>query len=361
MTAPVRSSNPIPDEAYRKLGLNRERVEPWEDGLRTDGSRGTYEWWYFDSHLDDGSKLVIVFYTKHIIDTNKPLSPVITVQYDAPDGTHYADVITAPAEEFASSKTGCDVCIGANRFSGDLRDYKISVTGEVIQAEVTLNGRVRPWRPGTGHIHFGRHDEHYFAWLPSVPEGSVKAMVTAGGQTRRAGGTGYHDHNWGNIAMPRLMNHWYWGRARIGGYTVISSFITSEKQYGYRTFPVFMLAKDGEVIADDALECVTFTQSEEHIDALTGKPVHSLLVYDYDDGCQHYRVTYRREADIARTKFLDTLPPFKRALARVIGFNGAYLRFTGTATLEKFSSARVVEKIETTALWELMYLGRTQR
>jgi hypothetical protein len=24
--------------------------------------KGTYEWWYFDAHLDDGSTIVIVFY-----------------------------------------------------------------------------------------------------------------------------------------------------------------------------------------------------------------------------------------------------------------------------------------------------------
>jgi hypothetical protein len=47
------------DEAdYRRLGITRGLVEPWEDGARTDNRRGTYEWWYFDAHLDDGAKLV---------------------------------------------------------------------------------------------------------------------------------------------------------------------------------------------------------------------------------------------------------------------------------------------------------------
>ena len=44
---------------YEKLGIDPPRVEPWEDGCRTDGSPGTYEWWYFDLNLDDGSTLVI--------------------------------------------------------------------------------------------------------------------------------------------------------------------------------------------------------------------------------------------------------------------------------------------------------------
>jgi hypothetical protein len=52
------------DGDYERLGLAREAVAPWEDGARTDNRRGTYEWWYFDSHLDDGSSRVVVFMNK---------------------------------------------------------------------------------------------------------------------------------------------------------------------------------------------------------------------------------------------------------------------------------------------------------
>lgn len=79
--------------------------------------------------------------------------------------------------------------------------------------------------PGSGYIFFGETD--YFAWMPAVPEGLVEAQVTAAGKTERFTRTGYHDHNWGNIAMFRLMHHWYWGRAKVGEYQVISSYITA--------------------------------------------------------------------------------------------------------------------------------------
>lgn len=39
----------ISDDDYQKLGLSRSQVEPWEDGIRTTGGKGSYEWWYFDS------------------------------------------------------------------------------------------------------------------------------------------------------------------------------------------------------------------------------------------------------------------------------------------------------------------------
>ena len=46
---------------YEKLGLIPHQVQLWEDGMRTDGSKGTYEWWYFDSSYPDGTKLIIFF------------------------------------------------------------------------------------------------------------------------------------------------------------------------------------------------------------------------------------------------------------------------------------------------------------
>jgi hypothetical protein len=48
------------------------------------GGPGCYEWWYFDAHLEDGSSLVIVFYTKNPLAPEHPLEPFVTVQLDRP-------------------------------------------------------------------------------------------------------------------------------------------------------------------------------------------------------------------------------------------------------------------------------------
>jgi predicted secreted hydrolase len=69
------------DADYERYGLTTERVEPFEDGARTDGRAGTYEWWYFDAHLEDGAKLVIVFMNKDFrvsteaVDAARPAEP----------------------------------------------------------------------------------------------------------------------------------------------------------------------------------------------------------------------------------------------------------------------------------------------
>ena len=60
----LKSIHPDDDLHYEKMGLRRGEVALWEDGSRVDGSRGSYEWWYYDSHYPDGTVLVLVFYSK---------------------------------------------------------------------------------------------------------------------------------------------------------------------------------------------------------------------------------------------------------------------------------------------------------
>ena len=44
-------------------------------------------------------------------------------------------------------------------------------------------------------------------------------------------------------------------------------------------------------------------------------------------------------------------------LAKLIGFDGGYLRFEGVATVERLSLGEVVESVSDGAVWELMYVG----
>ena len=186
------------------------------------------------------------------------------------------------------------------------------------------------------------------------------ADVTYPEGTLHLEGSGYHDHNWGNISMLKLMHHWYWGRARIGEYKVISSWITAEKKYGYKEFDVFMLAKGGEILGDNANHTLRFLPSDEYIDDHTGKPVFSKVVYEYKTPAgEDYRITYSRRNDISRQNFIDLLPSVVRLMAKLIGFEGSYLRFEGSATVERIENGTVVESVtEDSAVWELMYFGK---
>lgn len=81
------SVHPDDERHYNELGLKRGIVQPWEDGARVDGSSGTYEWWYYDSHYPDGTILVIFMYSKNPIGANGPIKTMSTVELTLPDGT----------------------------------------------------------------------------------------------------------------------------------------------------------------------------------------------------------------------------------------------------------------------------------
>jgi hypothetical protein len=45
---------------------------------------------------------------------------------------------------------------------------------------------------------------------------------------------------------------------------------------------------------------------------------------------------------------------------KIAGFDGAYHRFTGKVTIEKFEKDVRVEIFDDHAIWELMYFGKTR-
>ena len=156
------------------------------------------------------------------------------------------------------------------------------------------------------------------------------------------------------------MNHWYWARGKLGEYTLIAAQITAEKKYGYKTFPVFMLARNGEILADDGSK-LTFSASDTHVDNETGKPVADVTSYDYEDGATRYLLTFRRKNTILRMKLVDTIHGIRHILARLIGFDGKFLRFTGDLTMDHYEGGKIVESERDEAIWEMMYFGHVRK
>ncbi|MBQ8907042.1 MAG: hydroxyneurosporene dehydrogenase [Clostridia bacterium] len=352
-----------PDDTlhYEKMGLQKDKIALWEDGSRVDGSKGCYEWWYYDSHYPDGTVLVLFFFSKMPINVNGPIQPIATMELTLPDGRKLSEEVYATVEESHYAKNMCDVKIGACWCRGDLSHYDVVFKGKTMSARLSLDGTVKAWRSQTGSIFFGDNEEHYFACLPAIPEGKAVADVCYDGdKTLHLEGSGYHDHNWGNISMQKLMHHWYWGRAKIGNYKVISSWITAEKKYGYKEHDVFMIAKDGEILGDNSNHTLKFLPEDRYIDPYTGKPVYNKVVYAYTtESGEEYRITYAREGDINKTRFVDVLPKSLGFLAKMIGFDGGYLRFEGTATVERLEGDKAAETVSAPAVWELMYFGKT--
>ncbi len=349
------------DEDYARLGLKRDHVEPWEDGMRTTGGPGSYEWWYFDCHLEDGSSLVVTFYTKWLLNPKGPEAPMVQVDLDRPGRPSLQVFVRAKPEEFSASKEGCDVRIKECYFSGDLHTYQIKVVADGLTVEAELVGQVPSWRQSTGFTYFGAHDEHTFAWLPSVPQGTVTATISEKGATPRTlRGIGYHDHNWGDVAMSKLLNHWYWGRAQAGPYSVIAAYLYAEKEYGRTELPQILIAKNGQIVADDASK-VHLVLEDSFTDVHSKKPVANRVIFEYAQGDGvRYRVTFQRSQTLLDQRFADTVTGVKHALAVIARVDGAYLRFSGRVTVEKYDGEKLVETASDPGIWELMYLGHVE-
>jgi len=349
------------DDDYVRLGLERGRVAQWEDGMRTSGAAGSYEWWYFDSHLEDGSSLVVTFYTKWILQPKGPEAPMVQVNLDRPGKPTRQVIIRATPEEFRASKERCDVRVKDCSFRGDLHTYELRVVDDDLAIEATLVGQVPSWRPATGFTYFGAHDEHTFAWMPAVPQGKVTVTLREkGAAPETLGGVGYHDHNWGDVVMSKLLNHWYWGRAQAGPYSVIAAYLYAEKEYGRAELPQILIAKGGQVVADQAAK-VRLTLEDVFTDEKSGKPVANRVIYDYtEDERVRYRVVFQRSQTILDYKLADTVTGFKHFLAVIARVDGAYLRFSGAVTVEKYEDGKLVEHESDPGIWELMYLGHVE-
>ena len=347
-------------EDYERLGLSPTSIAAWEDGARTDDSPGTYEWWYFDAHLADGAKLVVSFMNKEdIANPRQDLSPLIRLNLDLPDGRSFEKIVHHPPSAWRAAKDRADVRLGDNRFAGDLHLYRIEATAEELAVDVTLTGEVPPWRPATGYMLFGPDRSLEFAWLPSVPQGSVSVTYSVNGEQHSTTGVGYHDHNWGNVGLMKVVHDWYWARGQAGPYSVIASYVTSAEKYGFEPIPIFMLARDNVLVADDPAE-VSFEREGVYSDQTTGKPVAATTRYTYRRAEDRYVVSFTREHDLSVSRMIDGVKGVKRIAAKLAHFDGAYLRFAGKLEIERYYGGDLVETHSDQAIWELMYFGRAR-
>jgi hypothetical protein len=344
---------------YQRLGLSPTTVAPWEDGARTDDWAGTYEWWYFDARLADGAKLVISFMDKDLSEPQKPLSPLLRLNLELPDGRIFDKQVHYPPSEWSAAKDHADVHIGDNQFIGDLHQYRITASAEEISVDVNLTGEGPPWRPSTGYMLFGADRSLEFAWLPSVPQGAASVTYSIGGEKHETTGIGYHDHNWGNVGLMKVVHDWYWARGQAGPYAVIASYITSAEQFGLEPLPIFMLARDNAVVADDPSK-ITFEREGIYTDPKTGKPVATTTRYTYQDGEDRYVVSFTRTHDLSISRMVDTIKGVRHVAAKLMHFDGAYLRFAGDLQISRYRGSALLETHKDDAIWELMYFGHAR-
>lgn len=226
-------------------------LEMAEDGLQIEtNQRGTYEWWYFDAHLDTGHTIVIFF---HASNPNPGLLGKTGIEFVLldPDGQRTQHFFPYRKSEFLAAADRPDVRIGKNRITasqdeGELPVYEIYVDEPGLGCRLRYAAEVYGWKPGTGYSHFG--DMGYFAWIVPVPRALVTGTVRVGQQTLKVSGSGYHDHNWLNFQFQRIINYWMWGRIYSRNYTLAYAYIQCNDRADNHAVKVLMLAHGSEVV-----------------------------------------------------------------------------------------------------------------
>jgi hypothetical protein len=370
-------------EDYPKLGVSPNGVEKWEDRRRSEDAAGTWEWWYFDSMLEDGSQAVVQFFTKdnpHI--GSSELHPTLRITITAPDGTKHDATAKVPADQARYGAEQCDVAYGPHLFQGDFSDYRIRVAEtDGLAADLTLHSRSKAFRPGTAYFGFGDHDEKFYTWLCAVPAGEVSGILTYGGKAHEVHGRGYHDHQWGTVPVLEGWNHWTWSRQSFDDLAILVFDMTANREYGYTRFPLcFVQDAEGNVVFQNTRD-VDYSVLSEYTDPSSGKvyPKDSRYIFDNEMGRAEY--TLRQESVIEsmdirsavggqlKAKLGETparwLTPFlvKSASRKMAakGLNPSYARYSGHGELLLTPAKGQATEREGTLIYEFMYPGMSYK
>jgi hypothetical protein len=330
---------------FTALGIG-QKIAIWEDGRRTPKSAHTFEWWYFDGLLDDGTVVVVWFGDNWFYGSH---DRAVTIEL-TPPGKPTRRVMRTFEEPGTFSSDSADVKIGPHQFKGDLDTYFIHVDPAEtngLGCDLTLRRRVASYRPGTGYIEAGKQ---FFAWLVPVPEGAVTGTLTADGVTRQVTGSGYHDHNWGNISPAKLFDSWWWGRGRSGEHTIIASEIHGKSAVGGTSIPLFFIGDEHQVEVNAFGSDVSTINGDpvRHPDSNHKRPIGSGISFITADGS---RAEFKISDHLLKSADLVADESFAvRAAAWAISRKPWYTRFespiilslpgqspaTGRGTLEYF-------------------------
>ncbi|MFX0186178.1 MAG: lipocalin-like domain-containing protein [Candidatus Hodarchaeota archaeon] len=222
--------------------------KPEYDGLHIDlKKKGYFEWWYFDARLEGGYTVVGFFRAAH----ERTGKTAVEIVIYKPNGERMQKFVKYKRSDMTVSREKADMNIGHNYIkvdysSADLPIYEVFLDEDGLGFHLKFAAKVHGWMPGNGSTQFG--NKGYFAWCVPFPRADVEGNIWIGKNNMPVKGIGYHDHNWGNINMPRYLEYWYWGRLYSETFTVVYAYIKCNKKMDDYAIKVLMLAKNEEII-----------------------------------------------------------------------------------------------------------------
>lgn len=223
-------------------------AEVWEDGLRTDPNKKSFEWWYFDANFENGATLVLTFYTKSPSNAAGKPDPQIQIVYTDPQGKKHTFLKNFPVSQFSAEKQKCDLKFGNNTVSGNLKKYQIHLELPEISGDIEFDRVAPSYSTATKDT----SKPEYFGWFPAIPYGNVSGNINYQGREINLKGNGYHDHNWGIIDIKDVCDYWYWGRGNAGGYYMIFTVMILPKILGGKHASILYLANKDKILIGES-------------------------------------------------------------------------------------------------------------
>lgn len=321
-----------------------------EDGQRVALADNTFEWWYFDAMMDDGSTCVLNFLSKPPF-VNGPPMPVLQFNISTPVWDRLQSVALMPANTYSAASDRCAVTMGKSSVMGDLHTYMIHAEGAAedgtpMQADLTLRRVVPGWRTGP----YLTPDEAATIFLGEqvvIPSGTVEGTLSYGGASYNVRGNCYHDHQWGGIGVPGaadvVLKYWYWGRVQAGDHAVAVAQVYGSVNNG-PVEPVTTLwtyARGTAMTYDDTVGAVTVTPKD------VSEGVPGTLDIVWTPGA----------APGTSAPLLGSVRFSLHSAQKIADFGPEYVRFVCPSTLTSDFAGESFS-IDGRAIWEIMHLPK---
>ncbi len=247
MHYPPKSYQRLYDSSVDSLWSATAGLSPAEDGDHYRPEKDFFEWWYFDAAFDNGYVLVAIFHSS--LYNAADHKPTLDLRVYTPQGERVLGIQRYNREEFTSRRDRCELQLGNCRVNSNGSHYQLALREGDIEADLTFSPQLPGWRPGSGYLFYDEASKRFFKWIVPIPAATVTGSLGLAGSSFPVQGTGYHDHNWGNMYLPTAFNHWTWGRVLADDWAVIFGDVVGPGPQPLHVTP-FMLARGNEILLE---------------------------------------------------------------------------------------------------------------
>lgn len=230
------------------IGLNDR-----DDAVHPLSAPDYYEWWYLDAIFPGGWMVTVTLFLRssslpgHI--------PLLIFDMYSPDEQRHRGADTFDLAACKASTEKCDVTLGGNRLRQEGDRWVLSVRAEKLGADLTWTRTVPGWKSSANGLIVDDATGKQ-GWCNAIPRGDVEGTLYIDGRSVPVrGGLGYHDHNWGDVAMERSVSGWGWGRAHTDQYTFVYGWLVPPGDEAVIRPQLFVAKGARRIFDSDDLPC----------------------------------------------------------------------------------------------------------